>query len=61
MSNQVEEKKVFKAPEFNVYQWIDANGKKQTQLNCQILKDNLKLCIVFRAGVQVAIVKDYQI
>ncbi len=48
MSNQTESKQVFKAPEFNVNQWIDAEGNKTEQINLSDFKGQFKIVYCFQ-------------
>ena len=48
MSNQTEQTKAFKAPEFNVKHWIDANGNKTEPLNLSDFKGKLKVMYCFQ-------------
>jgi len=51
MSNNiaVEEKKVFKAPEFNVKDWIDANGNKTDQIKLADYAGKFKIVYCFQS------------
>jgi len=48
MSNQIEENKIFKAPEFNVGQWIDANGHTTDQIKLSDFKGQFKVVYCFQ-------------
>jgi peroxiredoxin len=47
MSNKIE-KQVFKAPEFDVKNWIDANGNKTEPINLSDLKGKFKVLYCFQ-------------
>jgi len=49
MSNQVEQTQVFKAPEFRVNDWIDANGKKSDEIKLSDYKDKFKIVYCFQS------------
>ncbi|WP_323787046.1 peroxiredoxin family protein [Psychroserpens sp.] len=49
MSKQVEENKAFKAPEFNVNQWIDANGNKSNPIKLSDFKGKFKIVYCFQS------------
>jgi thiol-disulfide isomerase/thioredoxin len=49
MSNQVEQTQVFKAPEFRVNDWIDANGKKSDEIKLSDFKDKFKIVYCFQS------------
>ncbi len=49
MSNQTEENKIFKAPEFNVNQWIDANGNVTTPIKLSDFTGNFKIIYCFQS------------
>jgi thiol-disulfide isomerase/thioredoxin len=49
MSNQAEENKIFKAPEFKVNQWIDANGNITTPIKLSDFKGNFKIIYCFQS------------
>ena len=49
MSNQVEQNQVFKAPEFNVNQWIDANGNKTEPLKLSDFDGRFKVVYCFQS------------
>ena len=48
MSNQVKQKEVFKAPEFNVNQWIDTNGNKTEPIKLSDFKGKFKVVYCFQ-------------
>lgn len=48
MSNQVEQNQVFKAPEFNVNQWIDSKGNKTEQIELSDFKGKFKIVYCFQ-------------
>ena len=48
MSNQVNQKQVFKAPEFNVNNWIDANGNKTEPIKLSDFKGKFKVVYCFQ-------------
>ena len=47
MSNQIEQ--VFKAPEFDVKDWIDANGNKTDQIKLSDFKGKFKIVYCFQS------------
>jgi len=49
MSNKTEQAKVFKAPEFNVIKWIDANGNKTGQIKLSDFKGKFKIVYCFQS------------
>jgi thiol-disulfide isomerase/thioredoxin len=49
MSQQVEQKQVFKAPEFDVKDWIDANGNKTDQIKLSDFKGKFKIVYCFQS------------
>jgi len=49
MSNQVEENKIFRAPEFNVKQWIDASGNKTEPIKLSDFKGQFKIVYCFQS------------
>ena len=49
MSNQVNQKQVFKAPEFNVNNWIDANGNKTEPIKLSDFKGKFKVVYCFQS------------
>ena len=49
MSNKVENTQVVRAPEFNVGQWVDANGKKTKALGLKDLKGKFKIMYCFQS------------
>jgi len=49
MSNQVGKNNVFKAPEFNVNQWIDANGNKTEAIKLSDFKGQFKIVYCFQS------------
>ena len=49
MSQQIEQKQVFKAPEFNVNQWIDAKGNKTAQIKLSDFKGKFKVVYCFQS------------
>ncbi|WP_411893688.1 peroxiredoxin family protein [Winogradskyella sp. A2] len=48
MSSQTENQ-IFKAPEFDVYQWIDANGKKTTPIKLSDFTGKFKIVYCFQS------------
>ena len=48
MSDHIE-KQVFKAPEFNVNQWIDANGDKTASIKLSDFKGQFKVIYCFQS------------
>ena len=60
MSNQ-SEKELFKAPEFTVNTWIDANGNKTTPVKLSNFKGKFKIVFCFQYWCPVVIVRVYQI
>ena len=49
MSNQTEDKKVFKAPEFEVNQWIDASGNQIDSIKLSDFKNKFKIVYCFQS------------
>ena len=49
MSNQLEHVNVFKAPEFNVKNWIDANGNKTEPIKLSDFKGKFKVVYCFQS------------
>lgn len=49
MSNKVEENNIFKAPEFNVHQWVNANGNTVKPLQLSDFKGNFKIIYCFQS------------
>ncbi|WP_420570660.1 peroxiredoxin family protein [Kordia sp.] len=49
MSNKVEDNKIFKAPEFNVHQWVDANGNPTKPVKLSDFKGNFKIIYCFQS------------
>lgn len=49
MSEQLKNAKVFKAPEFNVSQWIDANGRKTEAIRLSDHKGKFKIIYCFQS------------
>ena len=49
MSNQTEQAQVFKAPEFNVNQWIDANGVKSEPVKLGDFEGKFKIVYCFQS------------
>ena len=49
MSNEVNQKQVFQAPEFDVENWIDANGKKTAQIKLSDFKGKFKIVYCFQS------------
>jgi len=49
MSNQKEQEQVFKAPEFNINQWIDVNGNKTESLKLSDFKGKFKIIYCFQS------------
>lgn len=49
MSNKVEDNKIFKAPEFNVNQWVDANGNPSKPIQLSDYKGNFKIIYCFQS------------
>ena len=49
MSNRVEKDQVFKAPEFDVKNWIDANGNKTDQVKLSDFKGKFKVLYCFQS------------
>lgn len=48
MSNKTEQAKVFKAPEFHVNNWIDANGNKTEPIKLSDFKGKFKIVYCFQ-------------
>ena len=48
MSNQTEQAQVFKAPEFHVQDWIDANGNKSETIRLSDFKGKFKIVYCFQ-------------
>lgn len=49
MSNQKEQTPVFKAPEFNVHQWVDKKGKATTPIKLSDFKGKFKIIYCFQS------------
>jgi thiol-disulfide isomerase/thioredoxin len=49
MSNQVEDKQVFKAPEFGVKEWIDAHGYKSRAIKLSDFRGKFKVVYCFQS------------
>lgn len=49
MSNQTREQQLFKAPEFHVNNWIDANGNKIDSVKLSDLKGQFKILYCFQS------------
>jgi len=49
MSNQVEQAKVFKAPEFQVNDWVDAGGNKTNPVKLSGFKGKFKVVYCFQS------------
>lgn len=49
MSNHTEQTQVFKAPEFDVHQWIDAKGNKTGQIQLSDFKGKFKVLYCFQS------------
>lgn len=49
MSNQVEQAKVFKAPEFQVNDWVDASGNKTNPVKLSDFKEKFKVVYCFQS------------
>lgn len=49
MSNQAEDNQVFKAPEFNINQWIDANGNETKPIKLSDFKGKFKIVYCFQS------------
>lgn len=49
MSNQLEQKQVFKAPEFEVNHWIDAKGNKTNEIKLSDFKGLFKILYCFQS------------
>ena len=49
MSQEIEQKQVFKAPEFDVKDWIDANGNKTDQIKLSDFKGKFKIVYCFQS------------
>ncbi len=49
MSNTIERKQVFKAPEFQVKDWINANGDKTAQIKLTDFKGKFKVVYCFQS------------
>ena len=49
MSDQVKNAQVFKAPEFNVSQWVDANGKKSDEIKLSDFQGKFKVVYCFQS------------
>lgn len=49
MKNQVQENKEFNAPEFNVKDWVDANGNKTDQVKLSDFKGKFKVVYGFQS------------
>jgi len=48
MSNNIEQEKVFKAPEFNIQDWIDAYGNKTEPIQLSDFKGKFKIVYCFQ-------------
>ncbi|RKE98436.1 peroxiredoxin family protein [Ichthyenterobacterium magnum] len=48
MSNKAEQTQVFKAPEFNVKHWVDANGNKTEAIKLTDFKGQFKIVYCFQ-------------
>jgi thiol-disulfide isomerase/thioredoxin len=48
-TNNIQEKQVFKAPEFNVKDWIDANGNKTDQIKLADFDGKFKIIYCFQS------------
>ncbi|GAA4939562.1 hypothetical protein GCM10023314_10340 [Algibacter agarivorans] len=49
MSNQLEHKQVFKAPEFDVNQWVDTEGNKTEAIKLSDFKGKFKVVYCFQS------------
>ena len=49
MSDKAEQTQVFKAPEFNVKQWIDKNGNKTAAIKLVDFKSKFKIVYCFQS------------
>lgn len=49
MADNTEKQKVFKAPEFDVNQWVDGNGNKIEALKLSDFKDKFKIVFCFQS------------
>ncbi len=49
MSNKVEQEKIFKAPEFQVKNWIDATGNKTKSIKLSDFKGKFKIVYCFQS------------
>ncbi len=49
MSNKVEQEKIFKAPEFQVKNWIDAEGNKTESIKLSDFKGKFKIVYCFQS------------
>ncbi|WP_298520078.1 peroxiredoxin [uncultured Kordia sp.] len=49
MSNTVEDNNIFKAPEFNVNQWVDGNGNSIKPVQLSDFKGNFKIIYCFQS------------
>jgi thiol-disulfide isomerase/thioredoxin len=49
MSNQIEQKEVFKAPKFDVNRWINANGDKTKTVKLSDFKEKFKVVYCFQS------------
>lgn len=49
MSSQLEHKQVFKAPEFDVNQWVDAEGNKTEPIKLSDFKGKFKIVYCFQS------------
>lgn len=49
MANKLEHKQVFKAPEFDVKDWIDASGNKTTPIKLSDFKGKFKVVYCFQS------------
>lgn len=49
MSTETAEERIFKAPEFDVKDWVDANGNKTEQIKLSDLDGNFKVVYCFQS------------
>lgn len=49
MSNKTEQEQIFKAPEFHVHNWIDANGNKTEPIKLSDFKGKFKILYCFQS------------
>lgn len=49
MSNELEQKQIFKAPEFDINQWIDAEGNKIESIKLSDFKGKFKVMYCFQS------------